>query len=53
MNYGIHETDPFGFLTPPRAYPKSASRREDIDSSEEDENTHDSSDSLPSGWYFT
>lgn len=48
LNYGYHDPDPFAFLRPSRAYPKSATRREDVDSSEEDDDHKDSSES-PSG----
>lgn len=49
LNYGYHDPDPFAFLRPNRAYPKSATRREDVDSSEEDDDDHKDSSESPSG----
>lgn len=48
LNYGYHDPDPFAFLRPNRAYPKSATRREDVDSSEEDGDDHKDSSESPS-----
>lgn len=49
LNYGYHDPDPFAFLRPNRAYPKSATRREDVDSSEEDDDIHKDSSESPLG----
>lgn len=49
---GWHEPeDLFGFLGPKRLYPKAASRREGVDSSDEDNDSKDSSESPSLGLY--